>query len=219
MSVKAVIFDLDGTLVNSLEDIAMSMNIVLKNHHFPTHSLTDYQGFIGHGIRDLVSKAVPVTHKQDAFIASTLQEMMGVYGEHCTQNTKMYAGISELLTALSSKAIPLAVFSNKAELLTKKVVSEVLSNWQFGQVIGLTTEALKKPNPNKAMQIAKELGVAPKDILFVGDSEVDMQTAKDANMQAVGVLWGFRTKEQLEESGADFMIAHPLELLSIIKEQ
>ncbi|NIJ45606.1 phosphoglycolate phosphatase [Wenyingzhuangia heitensis] len=217
MLVKAVVFDLDGTLVNSLEDIANSMNMVLERHHFPTHSFVAYQQFIGHGIRDLVSKAIPDSHKNDNFISSFLKEMMEVYSMQCTKNTKMYAGISDLLDSLTAKEIPMVVFSNKVEVLTKKVVSEVLSDWTFYKTIGLTTEALKKPNPDKALQIAQKLGVASDEILFIGDSEADMQTANRAKMQPVGVLWGFRTKAQLLNSGAKYIIKEPMELMKIVE--
>lgn len=219
MSFKAVIFDLDGTLVNSIEDIASSMNVVLKKNEFPTHDLETYERFIGHGIRNLVFKAVPETHKEDEFVDIYFKEMLQVYRDNCVQKTALYSGVPEMLNALVSLNIPMAVFSNKAEELTKKVVQYVVSEWEFTDVVGLTTEVLKKPNPNKAIQIAENLGISTREILFVGDSEVDMQTAIGAGMQAVGVVWGFRSQEQLEKSGATYILQQPLDLIDIIKKQ
>ncbi|MDO6737485.1 HAD family hydrolase [Wenyingzhuangia sp. 2_MG-2023] len=219
MSFKAVIFDLDGTLVNSIEDIASSMNVVLKKNEFPTHDLETYERFIGYGIRNLVFKAVPETHKEDEFVDIYFKEMLQVYRDNCVQKTALYSGVPEMLNALVSLNIPMAVFSNKAEELTKKVVQYVVSEWKFTDVVGLTTEVLKKPNPNKAIQIAESLGISTREILFVGDSEVDMQTAIGAGMQAVGVVWGFRSQEQLEKSGATYILQQPLDLIDIIKKQ
>lgn len=215
MNFKAVIFDLDGTLVNSIEDIAMSMNIVLTNNNFPTFDLETYKTFIGHGVRDLVSKAIPEGYKDTASVTQFFNEMMVVYREHCVQNTSIYPGILELLEELTLKNIPLAVLSNKVDELTKKVVSHLFPTCNFIEVLGMTTEPLKKPNPHKALFIAKTLEIATKDILFVGDSEADVETALNAGMQAVGVLWGFRNETQLREAGATAILKNPLELMEL----
>ncbi|WP_111709564.1 HAD family hydrolase [Lutibacter citreus] len=215
MKYKAVIFDLDGTLVNSLEDIADSMNTVLKKHKFPTHSYEAYQLFIGNGIKNLVSKALPEEHKTEALINSCFNSMIHFYRDACTNKTKPYTGIIELLDYLVANNIKLGVFSNKADELTKKVTATLFPNY-FEYSVGLTIESLKKPNPFKAVEISKKLGLKPEEIIFIGDTEVDMQTAKNAKMLPVGVLWGYRSKEELISNGAKHILNVPLELNKIV---
>lgn len=217
MNYKAVIFDLDGTLVDSLEDLANSMNIVLKNNNFPTHSLDVYSQFIGHGIRSLVEKALPELELSKVLVDRYYSEMIAVYGENCTKNTSAYNGISDLLDALTSKEIILGVFSNKAENFTKRVVEVVLSKWSFKVVIGLTKEELKKPNPLKVITFSESIGISPEEFLFVGDTGVDMQTGNNAGMHAVGVLWGFKDEKELREHGAKTILKHPLDLMKILE--
>jgi len=215
MNFKAVIFDLDGTLVNSIKDIAMSMNIVLTNNNFPTYDVKTYESFIGHGVRDLVSKAIPESYRDTESVTRFFSEMMVVYRENCVKNTSVYKGITELLEELAIQNIPLAVLSNKVDELTKKVVSHLFPSFNFVEVLGMTTESLKKPNPEKALLIAKKLEIDTKEILFVGDSEADIETAVNAGMQAIGVLWGFRNEAQLRVAGASTILRNPLELLEL----
>ncbi|MEL1241362.1 HAD family hydrolase [Flavobacterium flavipallidum] len=215
MKFKAVLFDLDGTLVNSLIDIADSINKVLEERNFPTHSYEVVNNFIGSGLRNLVTKALPETHKDEASIESTFQAMMTTYRENCTNKTFAYDGIVELLDALKSKNIKLAILSNKADELTKKIGLTLFSDY-FDIVLGLKSEATKKPNPLAAIEISNEFGVSPEEFLYVGDSGIDMQTAKNANMHAVGVLWGYRPKEELVAEGAQSIISHPLELIELL---
>jgi phosphoglycolate phosphatase len=215
MNYKAVIFDLDGTLVNSIEDIGDAMNVVLSNHNYPTHTYETYESFIGSGIKSLVVKALPKNQRDDAQITSCFNEMMTVYGKHCTNKTKPYDDITELLYNLKSRQIKLSVLSNKADEFTKKIVSEKLPNY-FDLVYGLSLEANKKPNPIKALEISKKLEVKPEDIIYVGDTDVDMQTAKNANMYAVGVLWGYRTEEELIATGAKYILEKPLDLMDVL---
>ena len=213
---KGVIFDLDGTLVNSLEDITNAMNTVLQKHNFPTHSVAVCQSFIGHGVRELVVKALPKAYQNEEWINRCFTEMLAVYRENCTIKTKMYAGISDLLDELTARNIKLAVFSNKADKLTKKVVKAVFPDWNFEVVEGLKVEALKKPNPTVALEISKKLDLPVAQFIFVGDTDVDILTATSASMLPVGVVWGYRTKEELLASGAKYILEHPLDLLKIV---
>ncbi|WP_394776375.1 HAD family hydrolase [Flavobacterium sp.] len=215
MKFKGIIFDLDGTLVNSLEDISDAMNVVLTSLNHPTHTYDTYQYFIGSGLRNLVSKALPASNNSDEQIEICFDCMINEYREICTLKTKPYEGIVELLNNLISKDIKLAVFSNKADELTKKIATEIFPDY-FENAVGLSTEALKKPNPFEALQISKSWNLKPEEILFVGDSDIDMQTAKNANMLAVGVTWGYRTEQELIESGAKLVINNPLELIEIL---
>lgn len=215
MNFKAVIFDLDGTLVNSLQDIADSMNIVLKSYNFPTHSYKEHQSFIGSGIRSLVSKSLPVTHNNEKQIDSCFNAMIEVYRDHCTHKTKPYDGIIELLDNLKSRDIKISVLSNKADEFTKKITHALFPNY-FDPVIGLSIEAHKKPNPFGAVEISKTLRLKPEEIIYIGDTGIDMQTANNANMFAIGVLWGFRPKEELILNGAKYLLSNPLDLIKII---
>lgn len=216
MKYKGVIFDLDGTLVNSLEDIANAMNNVLQTLDYPTHSYEVYQYFIGSGLRNLVSKSLPAAHNDETQIEHCYNLMIKEYSANCTNQTKPYNGIVELLAYLISNRVKLSVFSNKSDELTKKIVAEILPDY-FDDVVGLSIESLKKPNPFEALKISENLGLKPKEMLFVGDSGIDMQTATNANMHAVGVLWGFRPEEELIANGAKYIINHPLDLLQILE--
>lgn len=215
MKFKGIIFDLDGTLVNSLEDISDAMNKVLQGLNFPTHTYDTYQYFIGSGLRNLVSKALPATNNSDEQIEICFECMINEYREMCTLKTKPYDGIVELLENLTSQNIKMAVFSNKADELTKKIASEIFPN-HFDTAVGLSTEALKKPNPFEALEIGKKWNLKPEEILFVGDSDIDMQTAVNANMFPVGVTWGYRTEEELKNSGAKLVVNTASELIEIL---
>ncbi|RXM47752.1 HAD family hydrolase [Flavobacterium sp. YO12] len=215
MKFKGIIFDLDGTLVDSLHDISDAMNTVLESLNYPTHTYDTYQYFIGSGLRNLVSKALPSTNNSDDQIEICFECMINEYREICTLKTKPYEGIVELLENLTSQNIKMAVFSNKADELTKKIASEIFPNY-FDTAVGLSTEELKKPNPFEAVEISKNWNLKPEEILFVGDSDIDMQTAVNANMFPVGVSWGYRTEEELKTSGAKLVINNASELIEIL---
>jgi len=215
MKFKAVIFDLDGTLVNSLQDIADSMNVVLESYNYPTHSYEAYINFIGSGIRSLVSKALPINNNNEKHIDTCFNKMIEVYRDNCTCKTKPYDGIVALLDNLIARNFKLSVLSNKSDEFTKKIIASLLPNY-FDPVRGLTIEALKKPNPFGAIEISKDLNIKPEEIIYIGDSGIDMQTATNANMFAVGVLWGFGTKEELISNGAKYVLSNPLDLIQIL---
>lgn len=215
MKFKGIIFDLDGTLVDSLHDISDAMNTVLESLNYPTHTYKTYQYFIGSGLRNLVSKALPSTNNSDEQIEICFESMINEYREICTLKTKPYEGIVELLENLTSQNIKMAVFSNKADELTKKIASEIFPNY-FDTAVGLSIEELKKPNPFEAVEISKNWNLKPEEILFVGDSDIDMQTAVNANMFPVGVSWGYRTEDELKTSGAKLVINNASELIEIL---
>jgi|APIni6443716594_1056825.scaffolds.fasta_scaffold317053_1 phosphoglycolate phosphatase len=216
MNFKGVIFDLDGTLVNSLEDLADSMNAILQNHSFPAHSLSAYKDFIGNGIRYLVGKSLPESNRDEATIDRCHKLMVEVYRENAVNKTRPYDGISELLEELVSRNMKMAVFSNKADEFTKYIVHALLPEWNFEAILGLSVDAHKKPNPFVALQISEKFGVSPNEIIYLGDSGVDMQTATNAGMYAVGALWGFRTEAELTSNGARHLIKKPSDLLKIL---
>ena len=213
---KGVIFDLDGTLVDSLEDLTNAINAVLKQHGFPTHSVAACQSFIGHGVRDLVVKSLPKEHQNDEWIQRCFDEMIIEYRGNCTVKTRIYDGINDLLDTLTDRGLKLAVLSNKADELTKKIVKALFPKWNFEVVAGLKLEAHKKPNPIVAIEISKKMGIPVEHLIFVGDTSVDMETAKNSGMHPVGVIWGFRTKDELLASGAKFIIETPLDLINVL---
>jgi phosphoglycolate phosphatase len=215
MKFKGVIFDLDGTLVNSLQDISDAMNTVLQDLDFPTHSYEEYQYFIGSGLRNLVGKSLPSNHNTENQIERCHDLMVEVYRDNCTNQTKPYNGIVELLNELKARNIKLSVFSNKADALTKEITAALFPGY-FHPVVGLSIESLRKPNPLEALEICKNLGLTPQEMIFVGDSGIDMQTATNANMRAVGVLWGYRPEEELVANGAKYILNHPLDLIPIL---
>lgn len=215
MKYKGIIFDLDGTLVNSLEDISDAMNTVLTSLNYPTHTYDAYQYFIGSGLRNLVSKALPASNNTEIDIENCFNCMIAEYREICTLKTKPYEGIVALLDDLVSRDIKLAVFSNKADELTKKIASEIFPDY-FNTAVGLSTEALKKPNPFEAIEISKNWNLKAEEIIFIGDSDIDMLTATNANMFPLGVAWGYRTEEELIASGARVVINTPADLIDIL---
>jgi phosphoglycolate phosphatase len=218
MRYKGVIFDLDGTLVNSLEDIADSMNIVLQRHGFPPHDLPAYRRFIGNGMTNLMHEALPESSRKEELILKCYNSLLEDYRNNCINKTRPYDGIVELLNELTALKIKIAVFSNKLDELTKQVVRTLLPNWKFEAVIGFNTEIPRKPNPLGALLISQKAGISPENMIYVGDTDVDMQTANSCGMYAVGALWGFRTKEELTSSGAKYLLNHPLELIKIIEK-
>ncbi|GGD23162.1 HAD family hydrolase [Hyunsoonleella pacifica] len=215
MKYKAVIFDLDGTLVNSIYDIADAMNEVLLKRKYKTFDYETYKTFVGHGVKSLIIKAVPEKDTNDELIEACLNDMMAIYSEVCTNKTKTYDGVLELLETLHSKNVKLSVLSNKEDSLTKKVVTSLLPNY-VNPTIGLKEERLKKPNPEVLLKICNTLKVKPEDSIYVGDTNVDIKVAKNANMFAVGVSWGFRDKDELIKAGADYILNTPADLLKIL---
>ncbi|MDL2123129.1 MAG: HAD family hydrolase [Deltaproteobacteria bacterium] len=216
MEFKAVIFDLDGTLLNSLEDIAGSANKILATHCFPTHKPDDYKIFVGSGISELMTRALPEKERDPDTVDDYVKEYREEYARNWNARTKPYAGIAAMLDELVSRKIKLAVLSNKLHAFTKQCVNELLPRWKFNIVMGLQNDIPPKPDPASALQIAKQLNIDPPHILYVGDSDIDMKTAVAAYMHPVGVLWGFRTKEELQKNGAKTLIEKPQELLALI---
>lgn len=211
---KAVIFDLDGTLIDSLEDIAINANKVLTKLHCPTHSFEKYKHFVGDGARVLIENAMP-RYVSKAFLDEALELFIDFYEQNLHTNTKPYRDIQSLLEKLVFQNIPLAILSNKPDKFTKLYVEKLLPDIPFVVVAGQKEGIEKKPDPTVALEIAKKFQIEPQDIYFVGDTATDMKTAKNANMIAVGVAWGFRPVKELEDNGADFIITNPMNLLKL----
>jgi phosphoglycolate phosphatase len=195
MAPRAVIFDLDGTLADSLEDIASAMNRTLEAHGFPVHPVSAYRTFVGEGVRKLVERSLPPGTQQvrEAFIA----DYQADYAEHLLDATRLFPGIPEVLDGLQRAGVPVGVLSNKPDAPTRRLVEALCNRWQFGAVVGERPGVPRKPDPASALALADALGAPPEAVAFVGDTSVDMLTARAASMRPVGVLWGFRPKEVL----------------------
>jgi phosphoglycolate phosphatase len=215
MSYKAVIFDLDGTMLDTIRDIANPVNIVLQRYNFPTHDLTTFRDLIGNGIGQLVYRALPAEVAESTSYSTILNEVWTEYQQHLNKSTVPYDGIYELLNKLSNKGIILNILSNKADEFMDEVVGKYFSNWDFKLVFGARHGVPLKPDPYSAFEIINELDIGAGECIFIGDSDVDMQTANHAGIYAVGASWGFRSKSELLAHGADIVIDHPLELLRL----
>lgn len=216
MKFKAVLFDLDGTLLNTIDDLANSMNAVLERSGHPTHGIEAYKYFVGDGMRNLVKRALPEDRRDDGTIDRSLAEMKQEYSRRWDDRTQPYEGIPELLDALSENNLKLAVLSNKADEFTKLIIAKLLPRWHFEAVMGETAGVPKKPDPAGAIRISRQLGIKPEEFLYLGDTDVDMKTAASTGMYAVGVLWGFRKADELVKGGARILIPRPCALLDLL---
>ena len=216
MKFKAVLFDLDGTLLNTLDDLADSMNSSLKRFNFPTHPVDTYRYLVGNGLINLVRQALPEGHRDEATIDEVAVAQWEEYAKNWAAKTKPYEGIPQLLDALEERRVAMCVFSNKPDDFAHKIIQKFLFTWRFDVVLGQTKDIPVKPNPLGANQIARKLGVKNAEFLYVGDSNTDMKTANAAGMFAVGVLWGFRPKDELIAAGAKVLIERPSDLLKLL---
>ncbi|RJX24839.1 MAG: HAD family hydrolase [Desulfurivibrio sp.] len=216
MTVKAIIFDLDGTLLNTLDDLADSMNRVLMRLGFPTHPTAAYKYFVGDGIEKLASRVLPEAQRNTVTVKICVEEMQQEYGEHWRDKTCPYAGINDMLQALTKRGISLNILSNKPDALTQLTVASFFPSYVFANVAGAKKNTPKKPDPTSALHIVKSLVLSADQFLYLGDTSTDMETAKNAGILALGALWGFRTASELQASGAQDLLEHPLDILQHI---
>ncbi|MCS1407891.1 MAG: Phosphoglycolate phosphatase [Verrucomicrobia subdivision 3 bacterium] len=212
----AVLFDLDGTLLDTLEEIATTANAVLDRHGYSGHKIEAYRYFIGGGVGRLVERILPEGCRSNEQVRQFTQELADEYERRSDLLTKIYPGIPELLTALEDLEIDKAILSNKPHHLTLSCVSRFLSAWRFHLVLGQKAGIPRKPDPAGALKVAEDLGLPATSVLYVGDTDVDMTTARAAGMTSVGVLWGFRSREELVAHHADFIVEAPDEILSFL---
>ena len=205
---RLIIFDLDGTLVDSLEDIACALDLALDDHGLSRPTRTQVRSWIGGGMRNLITKAVA-----PPLVDPVLARFRAHYAAAPVVHTKLYAGLDAVLDQLAPRA-SLAILSNKADALTKRIAEVLLARWHFAPVIGQRDHVALKPSPDAALEIARTVGVAPADCTLVGDSEVDIATAHAAGMTGVGVSWGFRPRAEL--AAASWIADTPAELARLI---
>lgn len=217
MRYKGLIFDLDGTLLDSLTDLALSANRVLVTMGFPTHPLDAYRIFVGDGMQTLITRILPERQRTLPVINEAIKLFRDDYSHNWKVNTDTYDGIEEMLSELAEMGCLFSILSNKPDEFTRLCVEQLLPQWKFSPTFGQRPDVPKKPDPHAAHEIVKILNLDPTQILFVGDTSVDMQTAANAGMDAAGVLWGFRTADELQQSGARYLIGHPSELPAIVQ--
>lgn len=211
---KAVIFDMDGTLLNTLEDLCLSTNAALVKYGFPKRTLEEVRQFVGNGAVNLMRKAVPQGEDNPHF-EDCLQAFQEHYGEHLNDHTGPYEGILDLLQKLSEKGIPMAIVSNKPDFAVRELNKKYFGSL-IGVAIGESKGVRRKPAPDTVERAACKLGVELQDCIYVGDSEVDLQTAKNCKIPCMSVTWGFRGRELLLNLGAEYMAADAEELYRLI---
>ncbi|MCK5114267.1 MAG: HAD family hydrolase [Phycisphaerae bacterium] len=215
MNYSSVLFDLDGTLLDTLDDLADSMNNALTARNLPAHPTEAYKIFVGDGVETLTRRALGDAY-EDKLAAAVLADMKAQYAKLWDNKTKPYDGICDMLAALSQKGVKLSVLSNKPHNFTKLCVERFLGDFSFDVVQGVSETCLPKPDPSGALVVAETLATSPENFAYLGDTNTDMKTANAAGMFAIGVTWGFRSAEELRKNGAKALINHPSELLEII---
>jgi phosphoglycolate phosphatase len=217
MKHAAVIFDLDGTLLDTLDDLGDSMNAVLAALGYPVHPMEAYNYFVGDGVDNLVRRTLPAPVRgNDALVRETVPRMRAEYSRRWKDKTHLYDGVAEMLDALTAHRIRMAILSNKPHSAVLDVEGHFFKAWHFDVVLGARAGVPNKPDPASALEVCGLLGLKPEQVLYLGDTNTDMQTANAAGMFAVGALWGFRTEAELRESGARALAGHPREILALL---
>ncbi len=217
MKFKAFIFDLDGTLVNSIQDLADSVNFSLSKQGFDTLSIDEVRQRIGYGIDKLVISSLPKKYQNNNKIIGRSLEMMAQhYSISWKKHTVLYPKIDQLLDILMMKNISISILTNKPEPFLLEMVEFLMKKWDFDSIIGGSLKFPLKPNPQSTTEIIKSLNCDPSEVAFIGDGDTDIKTAIGAGITPIAVTWGFRTVEELQKAGAEIFIDEPLELLNFI---
>lgn len=214
---KLVIFDLDGTLLNTIVDLGKACNYALESMNFAPHPIQAYAYMVGNGVRNLMKRAQPDADEET--IDALLVKFKEYYNEHCLDNTRPYPGIPELLVALQEKGVEFAVASNKYQEATSKLIEGCFPEFKFVAVEGQIEDRQRKPDPSIIFSILGQYPVPKREVIYVGDSAVDIETAKRACVESVGVSWGFRPAAELRRANADHIITHPSEILSRLDDE
>ncbi|MFI3304772.1 MAG: HAD family hydrolase [Rikenellaceae bacterium] len=214
---QLVIFDLDGTLLNTIADLGASCNVVLEKNDLPTYELDEYKNFVGNGMMRLVERAIPEERRTEELVTKLRKEFMEYYYEHIADHTTIYPEVEKLLTTLRKNDVAIAVASNKFQDGTRKLISHFFPKIKFDIVLGQRPNIPLKPNPRIIRDIISITSYTPDKILYVGDSGLDIETAKAAEVESIGVTWGFRTRQELEDAGADHIVDSAGKILELIK--
>ena len=215
---KGVIFDLDGTLINTLDDLAGSVNEALERMGYPVWPVEDYRLKVGRGFRNLMENSVPEEARQDeAVIDKMLQYFVEAYDRKYMEKSRPYEGIEKMLDRLVAEGVKVAVNSNKRTDYTEKLIAKIFPGIPFVGVFGERKGVPKKPDPASALELCGMMGLKPEHVLYVGDSSTDMKTGKNASMDTIGVVWGFRGYEELQENGATYLAQTAEDILKIVE--
>lgn len=213
---NSVIFDLDGTLLDTLNELGIACNTILAQYGHPTHPLPAYKIFVGEGAEVLMRKALGEASSDDLLVQACLKDFLALYEQICGEHATLYPGISDLLNELQKRGMNLTILSNKPHDLTLKNIDIFLSDVPFAMALGQRQGIPKKPDPHGVHEILNHLKVPAESCIYLGDTAIDMQTAVAGGVYPVGVLWGFRSKEELETNGARSLIENPLDLLDLL---
>lgn len=215
---KLVIFDLDGTLLNTIEDLGHATNYALEKNGFPTHTIASYPFFVGNGVRRLITRVLPEDNRTPAIIDTLLKDFREFYDVHCCDCTKPYAGIPELLRDLRDQDVKVAVASNKYDAAVQKIINHYFGDIDFVAIQGQVDGVNVKPDPSIVFGILAKAQVPKSEVLYVGDSGVDMETARRACIDSVGVTWGFRPEKELVEYYAGTIVHQPNVILDLLEQ-
>ena len=216
MRYRAIIFDLDGTLLDTLEDIGDAVNRVLCAEGYPEHPMAAFRFFVGDGAEMLIKRALPAGERSKSIIDKCLAAFIDDYTLNWNIKTKPYDGIPEMLNEMANLGMKLSVLSNKSHPVVVKCVETFFKESEFQTVQGYSGQYPRKPDPSAALAIAQKMATAPADTLYLGDTKTDMETARAAEMFAIGAAWGFRPATELLESGCHFLAKNPLNVLECI---
>lgn len=214
---KLVIFDLDGTLLNTIEDLGHAANYALEQNGFATHSMASYPFFVGNGVRRLMERVVPEDARDTETINTLLKDFKQYYDLHNTDLTRPYDGIIDLLDELKARGVAMAVASNKYQAATTRIIGHFFGHYDFVAVEGQKEGVPVKPDPSVVFQILLQAPTPKREVLYVGDSGVDMETARRACIDSVGVTWGFRPEKELNEYHANVIVNKPGDILQIVE--
>lgn len=212
---RLVIFDLDGTLLNTIADLGESVNYALKEMGYPTHSIKSYPNMVGNGVKKLIERALPPEAANPQIVDRLLSHFKKYYDEHCCDFTEPYPGIPEMLAKLSESGIDLAVTSNKYQAAVTKIINHYFPDANWKAVLGNNPGVPVKPDPSVVFQALLLCPTPKSDVLYVGDSGIDMETARRACVESVGVTWGFRSETELRRSLADHIVHDPDEIITL----
>ncbi len=215
---RLVIFDLDGTLLNTIEDLGRAANYALEVNGYPTHSVASYPFFVGNGVRKLIERVLPEDINKELVIDKMLADFKAYYNEHNTDYTAPYPGITDMLEWLQEEGVKIAVASNKYDLATQKLIRHYFPDVAFAAIEGQKEGIPVKPDPSIVFSILAQVKVRKSDALYVGDSGVDMETARRACIDSVGVTWGFRPEKELVEYHAGHIVSTPVEIEKIVEQ-
>ena len=220
MTYSICIFDLDGTLINSLDDLAESCNAALENHGLPIHPVQEYRFLVGSGIKNLIKRSLGDKADNEILVEAVFNDFNRIYGENCLNKTKPYDGIIEVIAKLKARGIKLCILSNKSDNFTHRITDTLFPKDMFDIVWGKREQYPIKPSPEALLAMLMQAGEKPKNCLYIGDSDVDVITAKNANTAFCGVSWGFRGKEELLGAGARIIAYTPMDIIKeVIKDE